>query len=414
MGGLKVGRNDPCPCGSGKKYKKCCGAISDLLDISSDPFSRYSQLLAAVKLRLDQHYGSRIRKLRRDLQERFQHFATQAVLAPENESLFSEWLWFAYPLAGSLSLGREYLEEHGEFMEPALRNCLAALNNSYISIYEVLSSQDNVLELRDIFLRKPVSVLLKEPWDAELEQDHPLLMGRLVTLEKHQLFSGMVQLVQRKPWAASFLQEHLDFLAVLWGQEEKEFLSAHQEMVYGLFDHVLTEKPLLFDHMETAEVDDQQKTALKSFLEQKAQWLHHTAGHDWFQLPGETQGYVRIALGEEQLVWSAQVLKDITFVRDLLGSSVPEIQSQVINNRLLDQPPQTDAFSYWFLMVKDRESEQWLETPHEELDGQTPAQVLSQDGGRTYLQAMLESFQAADASPEGQLLIEYMQERISQ
>ncbi|KPJ84739.1 preprotein translocase subunit SecA [Parcubacteria bacterium SG8_24] len=25
-GGKKVGRNDPCPCGSGKKYKKCCGA----------------------------------------------------------------------------------------------------------------------------------------------------------------------------------------------------------------------------------------------------------------------------------------------------------------------------------------------------------------------------------------------------
>jgi preprotein translocase subunit SecA len=24
----KVGRNDPCPCGSGKKYKKCCGASS--------------------------------------------------------------------------------------------------------------------------------------------------------------------------------------------------------------------------------------------------------------------------------------------------------------------------------------------------------------------------------------------------
>lgn len=22
----KIGRNDPCPCGSGKKYKKCCGA----------------------------------------------------------------------------------------------------------------------------------------------------------------------------------------------------------------------------------------------------------------------------------------------------------------------------------------------------------------------------------------------------
>lgn len=25
--GSKIGRNDPCPCGSGKKYKKCCGAM---------------------------------------------------------------------------------------------------------------------------------------------------------------------------------------------------------------------------------------------------------------------------------------------------------------------------------------------------------------------------------------------------
>jgi preprotein translocase subunit SecA len=25
VGGKKVGRNEPCPCGSGKKYKHCCG-----------------------------------------------------------------------------------------------------------------------------------------------------------------------------------------------------------------------------------------------------------------------------------------------------------------------------------------------------------------------------------------------------
>jgi uncharacterized protein YecA (UPF0149 family) len=26
VGKRKIGRNDPCSCGSGKKYKKCCGA----------------------------------------------------------------------------------------------------------------------------------------------------------------------------------------------------------------------------------------------------------------------------------------------------------------------------------------------------------------------------------------------------
>ncbi len=25
--GKKIGRNDPCICGSGKKYKKCCGSL---------------------------------------------------------------------------------------------------------------------------------------------------------------------------------------------------------------------------------------------------------------------------------------------------------------------------------------------------------------------------------------------------
>ncbi|MGH9717376.1 MAG: SEC-C metal-binding domain-containing protein [Candidatus Acidiferrales bacterium] len=24
----KIGRNDPCPCGSGKKYKRCCGGLT--------------------------------------------------------------------------------------------------------------------------------------------------------------------------------------------------------------------------------------------------------------------------------------------------------------------------------------------------------------------------------------------------
>ncbi|MFE1242974.1 SEC-C metal-binding domain-containing protein [Fictibacillus sp. NPDC058756] len=36
MSGL--GRNDICPCGSGKKYKKCHGILGRLSDLSKDPF----------------------------------------------------------------------------------------------------------------------------------------------------------------------------------------------------------------------------------------------------------------------------------------------------------------------------------------------------------------------------------------
>ena len=40
--GPKVGRNDPCPCGSGKKYKNCCGA---LVQVSSHNISFYGGLV---------------------------------------------------------------------------------------------------------------------------------------------------------------------------------------------------------------------------------------------------------------------------------------------------------------------------------------------------------------------------------
>ncbi len=38
---MKVGRNDPCPCGSGLKYKKCC--LGKELQVSREPGAQYAQ-----------------------------------------------------------------------------------------------------------------------------------------------------------------------------------------------------------------------------------------------------------------------------------------------------------------------------------------------------------------------------------
>lgn len=47
---VNVGRNEPCPCGSGKKYKHCCGRAK-----ASAPYSRMDR--AAVQQRLDAAMG---------------------------------------------------------------------------------------------------------------------------------------------------------------------------------------------------------------------------------------------------------------------------------------------------------------------------------------------------------------------
>jgi methionyl aminopeptidase len=41
MASLKIGRNDPCPCGSGKKYKKCCLGKKDAGDAVRDIYKKH-------------------------------------------------------------------------------------------------------------------------------------------------------------------------------------------------------------------------------------------------------------------------------------------------------------------------------------------------------------------------------------
>src|SRR5690554_1668616 len=45
--GKKIGRNDPCPCGSGKKYKRCCIDKEDNPDYSD--LSNFPQLYKSLR-----------------------------------------------------------------------------------------------------------------------------------------------------------------------------------------------------------------------------------------------------------------------------------------------------------------------------------------------------------------------------
>src|ERR1017187_10371194 len=44
---MKAGRNDPCPCGSGKKYKKCCLPKDQLIPMAPPPTTEIPEPIAA-------------------------------------------------------------------------------------------------------------------------------------------------------------------------------------------------------------------------------------------------------------------------------------------------------------------------------------------------------------------------------
>lgn len=53
----RVGRNDPCPCGSGKRYKQCCGALRDAGGTSTFATETPEALLGAA---MQQHHAGRL------------------------------------------------------------------------------------------------------------------------------------------------------------------------------------------------------------------------------------------------------------------------------------------------------------------------------------------------------------------
>lgn len=57
MGKVKIGRNSPCPCGSGKKYKKCCGFLSTPklpISLQKHAAQKHQEAIAMYKQRLQQ------------------------------------------------------------------------------------------------------------------------------------------------------------------------------------------------------------------------------------------------------------------------------------------------------------------------------------------------------------------------
>jgi hypothetical protein len=410
----KVGRNDPCPCGSGKKYKKCCGIVDDLIE-ASDPFTRGNQLMTAVKVKLDEYFENAIKKIRKDAQTQFLRFSVNRTLPLEHESIFSDWLWFDLLTEDENTLAYHYLVENGYYIARSLSDTLGALSISFPSVYQVEEISDYYIRARDVFLDRPCDILLKEPWEGIDGDTDLLLFGRLVKIEDEGLFSGMVLAVDNKAGQKGFLLEHMEFIRHLLNETMINTLKFHGEMLYGVFDHTYNKTLVNFNDIRCCDIDEENRVRLLDNLTAGDEYerLYDSAGFTWFTPAGENRGYVRIMIGETELVTCADVLDDIRQLEETVTTLLPGKELQVISNRFLQAPPPADKNQLWFTIVKDQETERWLDTPMSELEGKSPRERLSEDGGQEQLIQMLDRFLATRENETEKELIQYFKERIS-
>ena len=193
-----IGRNDACPCGSGKKYKKCC-LVAEYVDSLED--------LEWIKIRktegeiIDKHLMPYVVKTysKEFLQESVEDFFLEEELpdvAEENirKTMFIPWLLFNWePLIEGQSHNRlalRFLETRGYQLTPYQRQFIATLSQSYYSFYVVLDVvSENSLHLKDILLQTEHRV--KEKQATRTLKRGDVIFNRLLSLEGQEISIGM-------------------------------------------------------------------------------------------------------------------------------------------------------------------------------------------------------------------------------
>jgi len=414
MKAAKIGRNDRCPCGSGKKYKNCCLVRDGGVDPNLSPFERYSQLITSLKVKLEQHYDRQIRKLRKPLQEQFMRLAANPILPKEQEALLSDWLWFDMIDSEGVSFGGEYLQEHGSYMDEPLRDSLQALNASYLSMYEVVGMEADCLRVQDFLSGEETLVLLKEPLEMEIGDNRPLLLGRLVALPLGQVFSGIVLMLNNDDGQGDFVRRHIEYWRRLSGDNQLSvLLKRHAEILFGLFDRATHKSLLPLNDIRVMQIPEK-IARLTVEIEKSASWglAHETADLRWYDLL-DRRGHARLGVHQDYVVSYTDILDDIVEGEKQWSELALPEDWEIVNSRLLFQPPAAELEKIWYIVIKEQETERWLQTPHLELDDKTPREVMDEPQGKERLLAVLDAFGAQTAENEySRDLLNYMRLRI--
>jgi hypothetical protein len=193
----KIGRNDPCPCGSGKKYKHCC--LKKEAAGKSEALGRDRSWDTMVDKLLD---FSREARFRGDLEAAFDLFWNKTYtleqsgeLAPPQIMNFLDWYVHDYQTSTD---GRRivelFLQERGRALSEQERNLLRADADALLSAYKVTRvEQGKTIELLDVFQNSEVEL----PHTPSLRgvEEGQLLLARLVTAGDYRRFSWISALI---------------------------------------------------------------------------------------------------------------------------------------------------------------------------------------------------------------------------
>ena len=171
-----AGRNDPCPCGSGKKYKKCCLPRAEELEARARHHDqvreRWSELVFAIHEELRERYP------REALMAWSESFGYQP-LEEEEMPFLLDFLAFCHPLEGGKTPAEMYFGDGSRF--ESAEDEMIWMTRPY-SLYKVTEQTGpDEFVLRDLLLRKDTPYLVRSGRVDEGLTVGGTLFGKLVS-----------------------------------------------------------------------------------------------------------------------------------------------------------------------------------------------------------------------------------------
>ena len=246
----KIGRNDPCPCGSGRKYKQCCLPKVQATQVRAISRRRDEELLWARLLAYAQRPTFAV-----DTRSAFALFWNRdydpsAVEALSRELLLPCMEWYVQDYRTSKDRQRIidlFAAEEGSRLSPEHRALLAEREVAYLSLYGIEQvDPDGHLEVGDLLVGGFFRV--EEPGLARLAMPGDLVLGRrLGDQEDGRLSPGSVLLPAK-------------LASVLMGAAKRAFAAYREENYQAAWPQFLRESGHLLYHAllspEASEVYD--------------------------------------------------------------------------------------------------------------------------------------------------------------
>lgn len=204
----KLGRNDLCPCGSGKKYKKCClkEVSPEITEIAKIDKSWY-QLRKTEGIVIDKHlllYISKELPLENMLESALSEFFPDDFPEELDREVFFDVFfipWFLFnwePLFdidvdqfdSEKTIAINYLNKYGQNLNDIEKRFIEAMNKTYYSFYSILEVDlGRSLVVKDILLGTTHTV--KEIKATNYFERGDVIFGRLLTLDEQSIFIGI-------------------------------------------------------------------------------------------------------------------------------------------------------------------------------------------------------------------------------